>query len=239
MESIQQKKGVDAFALKIIAIVGMTLDHAGTVFGPYIGVGLKTALFALGGLTFPIMAYLLGEGYRHTRDVKKYALRLLIFAVITQLPYSWALYAQFNVLFTLLIGLLVLHLYETLKNRAIFYILLLLIALVSSLCDWGIVGPVMVLLYYVLKDQGWSRVVIPWLLPVCAMTLPALPALFGGDLGQLPSVAFVLVGCTLTIPLLHAYNGQRGKSMKYLFYAYYPVHIVLLGLLRGLIFGQW
>ena len=236
----QGRKGIDAFWLKIFAIVGMTLDHIGIVFGDHMPLAAKTALYALGGLTFPIMAYLLGEGFRHTRNVKKYALRLLFFAILTQIPYSWTLFKQANVLFTLLLGLLLLWLYERIGDKPAFYLLLIGVVLLSAFCDWGVVGPVMVFLYYILRGQGWNRELIPWLLPLLAMALPGLYSLVAqGDISVLPNIAFALVGCSLTVPLLHAYNGQRGRSMKYLFYAYYPVHIAVLGLLRGLLFGQW
>ena len=57
--------------------------------------------------------------------------------------------------------------------------------------------------------------------------------------GIAPSALYPLVGCTATIPLLWAYNGGRGRPMKWFFYAYYPAHIAVLGLTKGLLFGDW
>ena len=65
-------KGLSSFVLKVVAIVGMTCNHAAYVFAghlPFVG---ECVLFAVGGVTFPVMAYLLVEGYRHTSNVKRY-----------------------------------------------------------------------------------------------------------------------------------------------------------------------
>ena len=91
--------------LKVVAIMGMTCNHAAYVFAghlPFVG---ECVLFAVGGVTFPVMAYLLVEGYRHTSNVKRYALRLAVFAAVSQIPYALYLALNANVLFTLLIGL--------------------------------------------------------------------------------------------------------------------------------------
>ena len=95
---------VTAFALKVAAIVGMTCNHIANVFGSELPEGAMVALYSLGGLTFPIMAYLLCEGYRHTSSVRRYAERLAVFAVVSQIPYSLLFGATGNVLITLLIG---------------------------------------------------------------------------------------------------------------------------------------
>lgn len=232
------KNGIDSFWLKIIAIAGMTLDHIGIVMGEYLPFPVKCFLFAFGGLTFPIMAYLLCEGYRHTRSVKKYALRLLGFAVITQLPYSWALMTQFNVLFTLLLGLLAIHLTQKINNRILSALVVFFFTAVSLFCDWALMGVPMVLCCYYIKDHR-RKVIVPVLIALGVMLLFLIPQLLASPLQALPELLYALVGCTLTIPLLSRYNGRRGRPMKYFFYAYYPIHLAFLGLLRGLIFSEW
>ena len=110
--------GINSFMLKLIAILGMTLDHLVIVFNIQQPLWAKIMLFAFGGLTFPIMAFLLVEGYKHTSNFKRYALRLLLFAFITYIPYMWAMRGfGLNVLFTLLLGLITLYLYDHMKNR--------------------------------------------------------------------------------------------------------------------------
>lgn len=231
-----RKAGIDSFTLKMIAIIGMTCDHIGIVFGDAMPLGATCALYAAGGLTFPIMAYLLGEGYRHTSNFKKYALRLLLFAIAAQAPYSLFLMPQGNVLFTLLLGLVALYLHEHMQNRNWFGLALALIILASMFLDWGIIGVPMVLLYYTIREK-WPRLIVPYLLPLAFIALPQMWPLLSGDLHALPQLLFVLVGCTLTIPLLARYNSERGRPMKYFFYAYYPAHILVLGLIHLAVFG--
>lgn len=84
----------------------MTLNHTSVIFHDYLPQELNGILIMCGGLAFPLMAFLIGEGYQHTRNVRKYALNLLVFAALSQLPYSFFLSPQVyqgNVLFTLLL----------------------------------------------------------------------------------------------------------------------------------------
>lgn len=237
-QNLNLNKGIDSFHLKLIAIFGMTLDHIGIVFDAYLSLWAKCLLYALGGLTFPIMAYLLCEGYRHTRNVKKYMLRLLVFAAITQVPYMWALMPQINVLFTLLMGLLAIHITQTVKNKALSRLFLGGLVLLSIFADWGIIGVPMVLIYFYAEGK-WKKIILPLLPPFVLMVALPMWALLSGEIRVLPSMIYFLVGCLLTIPLLANYNGHRGKPMRHLFYVYYPLHLVVLGLLRGLIFSDW
>lgn len=233
-----KKRGIDSFWLKIIAIIGMTLDHAGIVFAEHLPLWGETLLYSLGGLTFPIMAFMLCEGYRHTRSVKNYAVRLLVFALITQIPYQWALMNQLNVLFTLLLGLLAIHCTQKVENKALKALICILLTGVSIFCDWGLMGVPMVILYYYV-DSRWGKLIYPILIPIAAMGVMSAIRLSQGDLSVLPQLSFVLVGCTLTVPLLARYSGEQGRPLRYFFYAYYPLHIAVLGLIKGLIYGEW
>ena len=165
-------------------------------------------LFGFGGLTFPIMAFLLVEGYRHTSNVARYARRLLVFALVAQVPFGMFLSPGLNVLFTLLVCL-------------------------------GLLAPCMVMVLRVVSDQR-RRIAYSALLPIAANGLPALEQLLAmPSLQNLAFALYPLVGCTATIPLLWAYNGGRGRPMKWFFYAYYPAHIAVLGLAKGLLLGDW
>lgn len=238
LPQIKPDKGIDAFCLKIIAIVGMTLDHIGIAFGEYLPLWAESTLYAFGGLTFPIMAFLLCEGYRHTRSVKKYALRLLLFAIITQVPYMWALMNQLNVLFTLLLGLLAITCVERIKNPVLRTLVIAGFTAASVVCDWGLMGVPMVLMYYYIRKKS-MKLILPVMVPFLVMGVTSIEALFSGYLQALPQLLYVIVGCGLTVPLLGRYQGQRGRPAKYLFYIYYPLHIAVLGLARGLLFGDW
>ena len=189
------KRGVSSFTLKVVAIVGMTFNHACYIFYPYLPAEALLLLFGFGGLTFPIMAFLLVEGYHHTSNIKRYAGRLLAFALVSQVPYA--------------------------------------------LCDWGIIGPLMILMMRAIPDRR-QGIVVPLLVPILGNGLPALSDYMAAfDPALLPFALYPLLGCTATIPLLLAYNGSRGRPMKWLFYAYYPAHILVLGLAKGLLLGDW
>lgn len=237
-----QRGGFDAGQLKLLAIFGMTLDHIGIVFGPYLSLGWTVALYALGGLTFPIMAFLMVEGYRYTTNLRRYILRMLLFGAAALLPFMWAFRTTtLNVMFTLALGCMGLYLYDHLKNRLLFALAFLGLILLSSFMDWPLMGVPMVLLYRVLKGK-WKRLILPVLLPMGMMVTPAVTVLIHQPArlpGVLPSLAYALIGCSLTIPLLARYNGGRGRPMKYFFYAYYPLHLVVLVVIRGLLFQDW
>ncbi|MBO1305086.1 hypothetical protein JZO70_02865 [Enterococcus sp. 669A] len=230
--------GLDAATLKLLAIVGMTLDHIAIVFAPQLSLGVRTLFYACGGITFPIMAYLLVEGYKHTSNVKRYGLRLLVFAIISYVPFAWAMGTfVFNVLFTLLLGLITLYLYDHMNNRILFWFVFVGLTLFSVVMDWGLVGVPMVLMYYIVRGN-WARYIVPLLPSVILMTLMFLVS--GGELTvaivhSLPQLAFAYVGGGLSAILLKNYNGLRGRSMKYLFYGYYPAHLLILAIIRDFI----
>ena len=232
----------NAFTLKLIAIIGMTLNHASITFSDNISQITKIALFPLGGTTFPIMAFLLVEGYRYTSNFKLYAQRLLLFAILAQGPYMWAMrFRSLNVMFTLLLGLVTLYLYDNMEKRKLFWLAFVGLALITSIMDWGVIGILIILLYHVIQVK-WKRFVIPILLPVvfvigelCVYAI--VPSISLDD--KIHRFTFGVIGCGLTIPLLMKYNEQRGRTLKYLFYFFYPVHLLILALIRGALFQDW
>lgn len=139
--------GLSSFALKAVAIVGMTANHAGYLFANELPFWASCVLIGLGGLTFPVMAFLLVEGYRRTSNVKRYAFRLGAFALVSQIPYGLFLDDNGNVLFTLLIGLGVLYADEHVRSRSAFWAVAAAGALASLTCDWGFIGVVVIVLF--------------------------------------------------------------------------------------------
>lgn len=236
-----QQRGISSFSLKIAAIIGMTMNHAAYIFGDALPFWARCVLFAGGGLTFPIMAFLLVEGYHHTSNITRYASRLGMFALVSQIPYGLFLAANLNVLFTLLIGLGVLWLDDHARNRAFFWSGLAAGAVLSLACDWGFLGIIMIYLFKNLRDER-TAIVAPVGIAIFATGLPQLAELVAaaptGDWSALPFALYPLIGCSLTIPLLSSYNGERGRPMKWFFYAYYPAHIAVLGILYLALFGN-
>ena len=238
---------VSSFTLKMAAIVGMTLCHVGVIFQDALPFWAYCACEAFGGLTFPIMAFLVSEGYRHTHDLRRYMGRLLVFAAISQVPYGFnfspmtlevgATVVQLpftgNVLFTLLLGLVLLAAYDRMRNRALFWLLFAGATLASVVLDWGVIGPVMILMSHVLPDP--RRRTLPALVAVLALGLPALSTVAAGDISALPELLYELVGGMGAVALLASYDGTRGRSLKWFFYLYYPAHILVLGVLAAVV----
>ena len=245
---VRENGHVSAFVLKVAAIVGMTACHVGVLFQDALPFAAHCACLALGGVTFPIMAFLVDEGYRHTSNVTRYAARLAVFALISQVPYglffdpvvlttdagTYQLPFTGNVLFTLLLGLGLVVGYERMRRRWLYWPLVVAAVAGSVVLDWGVVGPVMVLMCHVLT--GRERRVLPALLPVLATGLPALFGVAAGDLTCLPELLYEAVGGMAAIVLLSAYGGARGRSLKWFFYAYYPLHIAVLGTVAHVFF---
>ncbi len=254
----RETSGINAYQLKLIAIIGMTFNHIGLVFGNYIlqdyGTGnylpvfIETALYAFGGLTIPIMAFMISEGYKYTSNFKRYVGRLLCFAAAAYIPFAWVFHAPlFNVLFTFAMGLITLYLHDHMKNRVGFWFVFAGLTAATVVMDGALAGVPMILLYHVLEGKR-GRLVIPALILACIKIIMFIFRFAVPDwtvetiLLGLPDLSFAFVGCMLTIPLLSKYNGKQygnTKPPKYLFYIYYPAHILILCLVRGFMFGEW
>lgn len=236
MAGRKEGEGLTSFTLKVAAIAAMTLDHIGVIFGDQLPLAVTSALYATGGIVFPIMAFLIVEGYLHTSNVKHYATRLFIFALISEVPFWLFLDHRGDVLFTLFAGLIVIYLYDHMESRLMFWLACAAITVATALCDWGVVGVVVILLFYVLRSRP-DKVTLPMVVLLVGMALPeGIMMLNSGSLENLPNFLFCTVGFTLAIPLLRSYDGRRGRPMKWFFYVYYPLHITLLGALFVLIY---
>lgn len=226
----QQEKavGLSGSTLKLIAIVTMFIDHLGVVafetqISNYMVPYYITRL--IGRLAFPIFCFLLVEGFFHTRDVKKYALRLLVFAFISEIPFDLAFNRQMfywrhqNVFFTLFIGLLVIALLDHTKHvfHGFLQFVVEIIVLVAGILlgqflytDYGAVGVLAIVFLYMFRQYKSNALAmgisVIWL---SAMNIIESPAL-------------------IDILLVKFYNGKRGLNLKYVFYAFYPAHLLLL-----------
>ena len=219
--------------LKILAVVTMLIDHLAH-FLWYDNPEFQTVLFSLRGrevtiwalfrmigrLAFPLFAFLLVEGFQHTHDRKKYGLNLFIFALISEIPWNLVhsgtlFYVRQNVMFTLLLGYLglcALEYFRVDKLRMTLSVLGLFVVAFFARADYGYLGYAFILLLYALRENAVVRAVAG-----CA----ALPSHLIGGMAFIP-IAF--------------YNGERGFIKgpvgTYLFYAFYPVHLLVIWLIR-------
>lgn len=219
-------KKINAFHLKIIAIIAMTINHLGQNFAPKFNPFWWEFTYQfIGKLTFPIMAYLLIEGYRHTSRFKNYVQRLALFAVISILPYHYVLvktgpiYIFNNILFTLTIGLLMLKLIDTYPKYEKYIVFIASVLTFAS--DWNIFGILIIHSFYNKSFKQLTIITLSMTVAQIALT------------GQI--ISLTTLGILMVIPLLKAYNGQKGfsnKWIKYGFYIYYPLHLSIIILLQ-------
>ena len=247
---------LDAYKLKWIAIIGMILNHMVFAWWEVIPLWLAFPMYAAGGVTFPIMAYFVVEGYKHTSNLKKYLLRLGIFGIVS-IPFHILVFRSgmgINIMFTIMLSLLALVMYDKIKSRVLFWILFVVLLMVSTvfLMDWYIIGPVVVLMYYIIKKENTRRLLpgiisgIFWfvflglgllgVIAVEAMIEAGYEAevMATGLAMDFLTVEFFavgmtfIIGCVIGAFLVRGYNGERGKRMKWLFYAFYPLHLAAL-----------
>jgi len=225
------KPCINSFWLKIIAIIGMTLNHTAHVFGRGVLGAFYLPFFAAGGLTFPIMAFLLTEGYKKTSTVKKYALRLLIFGVISLVPFYLAFgFYMLNIMFTLFLGLVLLIAYDNIKKQPVLFVLILAAVIaISFYCDWNVLGISIIFLFHRWggnpERNKLIKIAPPFLVIVIVMIINNLPR----------DNLFYFSVSLCVLPLLMLYNNERGAKgivPKYFFYGYYPLHLTVLYFIR-------
>jgi len=212
-----KKLGLSAFDLKCIAVVTMLIDHIGAFL--YTD---QTWLRYIGRLAFPIYCFLIVEGYFHTRDVRRYIGRLAVFAVISEIPFDLACtdravyMGHQNVYFTLALGLLCICVIDRIGRSLLTGGILLVIGLLTHYVirpDYGVCGLLMIICFYLFRDQLLNR----WLFIGAINCLCYGPIQWAGTLALVP---------------VQFYNGKKGPSAKAFFYAFYPVHLLILYLIR-------
>lgn len=236
------EKGLNRNQLKYIAIAAMLCDHIGMFFFPVSAVSGGFLFRVFGRLTAPIMCYFIAEGYFYTSSKQKYGLRLFLFAVISQFAYAFAHYDKFevydlNMILTLFLSFLVLVCYDQIKRPILKWSLVALLTAVSSFGDWGIIAPLWVLSFWIGRDdrkkQAASFSIIAALMIISdALLLPTKGYHWFGELWQL--------GLFLFLPFLFLYNGRKGNGgafSKWVFYVFYPLHLVILGMIKYSVFA--
>ena len=231
---MQRIQFLNGFHLKLIAICTMLIDHMGYTLFPGV-----MWLRCVGRVAFPIFCFLIAEGCVYTHDRKKYAARLLVFALLSEIPYNlmnsgmiWDPYDQ-NVLWTLLTGALVCWLIDwALKKCTPLSFVLTGAAMVAAYwlleafrTDYGGWGMLLVAAFYCVR-RAPSGAVVKMIAQAFGLAFFSL-----GVMGGYLSIELWSLAALAPIWL---YNGQRGfshKAVQYGFYAFYPVHILVLSLI--------
>lgn len=214
--------------LKIIAIVTMLIDHMGAVLFPDV-----FFLRMIGRLAFPIFAFLLVEGYFHTRNIDKYIIRLGLFALISEIPFDLAFFetpfyfGYQNIFFTLFLGLISMKIIDTLRHTRpllgwiIFFVLCTISVFLRT--DYDILGMMTILFFFMYRDEPKRAL-------FSVGSLHLIYGLIGAGVfsGQFDMSGFTQALAACSMFLLWKYNGEKGLALKYVFYAFYPVHLLVL-----------
>lgn len=230
--------------IKYIAMLTMLLNHISTIFMES-GSFLSEFFLDIGYFTAITMCYFLVEGYQYTHSKKAYAIRLLLFALISEVPYCMAFtqygiigFEGLNMMFTLLICFGILVVFERTSDRGLRFTYVLFSIILSLFCSWAILAPIFTLLFIWSKGSD-KKIKLSFII---AMLLFAAFNLAGG-IGRFSVTTNILyalgsmVGTGLSgIVIVYLYNGKRmekGRGFsKWFFYWFYPVHLLILGLIR-------
>ena len=156
-------KGLNTFILKMIAIVSMLIDHIGYIFFPEVSV-----FRIIGRIAFPIFTYILAEGIYYTKDIKKYMLRLGIFALLSEIPYDLAFqgkvleFSRQNVFFTLFLGVLMFYVMSNVKNIIMQYAVVIAAVMFSRFLhtDYSSIGILMIFIFSVFRQRKIEKLLI-------------------------------------------------------------------------------
>lgn len=220
--------------LKFAAVVGMTLNHAA---GILLADGIIREIMLLaGGISMPLFARFLADGFEYTKDRGKYAFRLGVSAIISHFAFSFAFgtsYLVSSAIFTLLLAffaLCVIHI-ESVPG-SIRGLMLFCILICSLIGDWGWCAVLWAILFGLFKNRPKSR----FLMVTAFVLIGVAYAIFMFELTGTMTVRNF--GFLLAIPLLLAYSGEQGRQPKALrscLYLYYPAHLFVLGIIKDVI----
>jgi len=260
MNQLKEKLSVSSSALKLIAIATMLIDHIGAVLQPEGNIYIL--LRSVGRLAFPLFCFMIVEGFSHTSDRKRYALRLGAFALISEIPFNLAFsgelfhFGSCNVFFTLFIGLLTIWVADEYRNKS--YIgagIILFGTLLAEIinCDYGWYGVAIIVAFYIFKNKKavsvLSFIALTFLYVISNQwaVISIASSVNMGFVeyvnrflnmsigGYLANYCRQLLAC-LSAVFIVLYNGKKGfiksKPLKYIFYIFYPAHLIILWLIK-------
>ncbi len=239
------KASWNANQLKIIALAAMTVDHLTSVLFPHYSLQPGVLVcHIIGRLAAPIFWFFIAEGYFHTQDRKRYGARLFAFAILSHfaynfafgipfLPFQTSVFNQTSVIWGLAWGLVALavHEREGMGERTK-SLLIFAITMIAFCADWSSIAVLAIV--WIGANRGNFNKQMLWMM----LWVAVYAAVYGVFIH--PVYGAIQLFTALAIPLLKGYNGKRGewKGMKWFFYLYYPLHLVICGVIRIVLHGN-
>lgn len=228
---------MSVFVIKIIACISMFIDHTRFIFG-------KENIINgyIGRIAFPLYAFLIAEGYTHTKSFALYLGRMLLFAAISQLP-AYLLFKPFlhgepylNIFFTLTLGLIAIRFYDRAKNKSLSIIGVLLISVIADFihADYGMLGVLLIASFYILRNDKKIMMVVASLI-LLLNNLLNVTSFTANNIIQIKHYLTLTAFAVTSLILVAFYNGKLGKSNKYIkfaFYTFYPIHLFIFWFIR-------
>ena len=246
MSNLGNKKSfeITSFWLHILAMIFMLCDHLwGTIIPG------NEWLTCIGRIAFPLYAFMIVEGYFHTNNLKKYVGRLFVFALISEIPFNLAMGSSIsyiihqNVLWSFLIAILLIYLNEKVKNKKLF--IKILVGLSTTLLGFGLgfitfvdfygYGILMVLAFYFFRGRTYWKYILQFLsmayINVSLMKGLSYEVNLFNKVYWIPQQAFAMLAL-IPIWLYKGKQGPYNKTIQYVYYAFYPLHLLILGLIK-------
>ncbi len=233
MEGSRKYQILDGTTLKLIAMISMVFDHIGDLFYP--GVMWPRMI---GRIAMPIFAFFIAEGFAHTRDRKQYLLRIALFALVSEIPFDLAFsgsigFSHQNIMLTFFISILALMLFDRIREGkspnanqyspartafGIFAVIAMAVLALALRADYTFFAVIAVFLFYVFRHKH----------PVVRSGVGVAFLALTRTMGYYCTTGFSF------IPLV-MYNGKKGRGLKWLFYVFYPGHLLVLYALKTII----
>jgi len=209
--------------VKVIAMITMFIDHLGYYIFPYYLNEYFIIFRIIGRLAYPIFAYYLAIGFKRTSNLKKYILRMFIFALLTQIPFYYfsGQLLYLNVMFTFTLGLMMLYFYE---RKSPLWILFFLGAQILN-TDYGAYGLAIILVFYLYGDDFKKSIIFYSLVTGLYVVVNAAGSSY------VSYIQFIQLFSILAIPIIYFKYPISIRINKYIGYGFYPGHIALIVLI--------
>lgn len=226
---VEEKKGLSSDFLKIIAFVTMIIDHTGLILKGVLPDYLYVACRVVGRLSFPIFAYCVVEGFVHTSNYKKYIIRMWVLAFISELPFNlmtsgkWLYDGGANVLFTFAVALLVLGVFKWAEDKG----------MKGRISAYAAMSVAIVGTYFLHTDYSWVGIIFIVVM-YCLRNMPEYKYVCGSVIMWLNGSLYNLAAPLAFVPIYFC-NGRKGRLTKWITYSIYPLHMLVLGLIREVV----